>query len=69
VPLSVLDTGASAVVVAVLLTFLDGIGLRPGATVCVMQRDQIVALMTVAIDNIERIVSFQLANSILTSRA
>ncbi|MBV9104164.1 MAG: metal-dependent transcriptional regulator [Candidatus Eremiobacteraeota bacterium] len=70
--LSELDTDAVATVVAVqhdmpeLLKFLADIALRPGTEVRVLQRDRVVGLLTVAVDGAERVVSFQLANAILT---
>ncbi|MBV9646919.1 MAG: FeoA domain-containing protein, partial [Candidatus Eremiobacteraeota bacterium] len=46
--------------------FLADIALRPGTEVRVLQRDRVVGLLTVAVDGAERVVSFQLANAILT---
>jgi DtxR family Mn-dependent transcriptional regulator len=74
VALSELEVGVDATIVTVphdmpeLLKFLDEFELRPGAAVSVQQRDRIVGLLTLIVDGVERVVSFQLANSILTQR-
>jgi DtxR family Mn-dependent transcriptional regulator len=74
-PLSALKMGVEATVVAVphdmpeILTFLADIDLRPGAKACVVQRDRLVGLLTLTVDGGERVVSLQLANSILMQPA
>ena len=52
-----------------ILTFLADIDLRPGAKACVVQRDRLVGLLTLTVDGGERVVSLQLANSILMQPA
>lgn len=71
VTLSELSIGERATVVSVphdmpeLLAFLADVALRPGTTVSMHQRDQIVGLLTIVIDGKQRVVSLQLASSIL----
>jgi DtxR family Mn-dependent transcriptional regulator len=72
--LSELKAGIDAQVVAVphdmpeILKFLADIALRPGTTVSVQQRDRIVGLVTLSVDEIERVVSLPLASTILMQR-
>ncbi len=74
VELSELELNVDAVVLAVphdmpeLLKFLAEIELRPGAIVSARQRNRIVGLLTIVVDGIERVVSLQLASSILMQR-
>lgn len=66
-----LAIGDEATVIAVphdmpeLLKFLADAQIRPGATVVVHQRDQVVGLLTIVIDGNKHVISLQLASDIL----
>lgn len=75
VELSELERNVEANVLAVphdmpeLLKFLVDTDLRPGAVVSVRQSDRIVGLLTLTVGGIQRVVSLQLASSILVQRS